>query len=132
MEDQSLKAINGCAIATTIIIGGIYTLIFGFSINFFYGLALGAAINIGNFVFLGFMARVLLNTNRGKVQIRTYLSYIARLIIYGLGFFIILKTGKDGIIGLLLGYMVIFLGIYEVVFLKEFIIKKGINSKDRE
>lgn len=126
MEGQSLKTINLCAIATTIIIGGMYTLIFGPSLNFFYGLILGAVINIGNFALLGFVTRILISSDKGKTQMLTYLSYIGRLIIYGLGFFIILKTGKEGIIGLLLGYTVIFLSIYEVFFLKEIIIKKRI------
>lgn len=73
----------------------------GWDAQFFYGLSLGTAVTIVNFNLMTLTLRITLE--RRNIAI-SYFGYLIRLALYGVTFYLALKTGLICAVGTLLGF----------------------------
>lgn len=109
------KRISLLAVITAGVMELISILIKGILPEFTYGLALGTAVSIANFhIMVIFVKRAV---RGGNAMGTTFTGYLARFVLYGIAAVISAKTGTASLLGTILGFVTIQIGIYIDAFI---------------
>lgn len=107
------------AVIIAAVIELIAILVKGVRLDFTYGLALGTAISIVNFHVMAFFIKR--SYEKGGAVGTSFAGYLVRLVLYAAAVLVSAKTSNASLLGTILGFLTIQIGIY----VDSFIGRKG-------